>query len=158
MNILLLEDLDSYAADIVSALQAKKFELGRVEVERVATEYEFRRRLPELAARNFDVAVFDVMVSWCQLEDFQDPKAKELPLEVQEEQAGTTKWRGGVRCYQLFLDARTSQARRVTPSIFYSILDGDDLRETLPEGVELVTKQGEIEPLVQAILKATKRK
>jgi hypothetical protein len=158
MKILLLEDLDAYAADIISALEARRSQLGRVEVERLATEFEFSRRLPELAAKHFDVAVYDVMVSWCQFEDFEDPRSKELPSEVQEEQAGTAKKRGGVRCHNLLTEALVSQGRPTVPSIFYTILDGDDLRESLPDGTELVTKQGEIEPLVDAILKVTKRK
>jgi hypothetical protein len=88
MRILLLEDLDTFADALTQMLESKRHELGPVGIDRIATECEFRRRLPELIREPFSVAVFDVMVSWCSLEDLDTPEGRDIPPEVLEERDG----------------------------------------------------------------------
>jgi hypothetical protein len=155
MNILLLEDLDTFAETLQKSLQTRHRELGRVSIERVGTELEFRHRLPELVQKPFDVAVFDVMVSWCTLEDLETPEGQNPPPEVIAERDGIKKWRSGVRCRQMFNEALSTASRPQVPCVFYTILDKEDLKGELSGDTPLVVKQGELGPLVETILKIT---
>ncbi|MBI3879657.1 MAG: hypothetical protein HY301_06280 [Verrucomicrobia bacterium] len=157
MRILLLEDLPSFADALQQSLEARQ-ELRPVGIERIATEYEFRRRLPELARESFQVAIFDVMVRWCSLEELDTPEAQELPPEVVEERDGIKKWRSGVRCRRLFAKALQEIGASPVPCVFYSVLDLEDLGEELNGDTPLIVKQGELEPLVQEIARLTGRR
>jgi hypothetical protein len=149
MRILLLEDLDSFAEALMLQL-TKTRELGPVGIDRIATELEFRRRLPELVEDSFNVAIFDVMVCWCTLEDLETPEGQAIPPEVNAERNGEKKWRAGVRCQQLYAEALAKAGKPPVPCIFYSVLDEEDLKGELG-GTPLVVKQGEMTPLVRAI-------
>ena len=156
-KILLLEDLDSFAETIREGLQSKHKQLGRVEIIRIATELEFRRRLPELSYADFDVAIFDVMVGWCSIEDLDTEAGTKPPQAVDDEREGKAKWRSGVRCRKLFAEEREKAKSRPVPCLFYTVLDEDNLEGELNGDTPLIVKHGELDPLVSAILKATGR-
>ncbi len=155
MRILLLEDLDNFADPLIQQLTRTR-ELGPVGIERVATELEFRRRLPELVQDSFNVAIFDVMVCWCTLEDLETPDGQAIPAEVNAERNGEQKWRAGVRCQRLYAEALAQAGKPPVPCIFYSVLDGEDLKGELGS-TPLVVKQVELASLLDAIRQLTGR-
>ena len=83
---------------ISDGLKTRQAEVGKVSIERLATELDFRRALPRLVKIDFDVAIFDVMVGWCMTEDAVTPEGSNPPPEVLEELALDKRWRSGVRC------------------------------------------------------------
>jgi hypothetical protein len=155
MRILLLEDLDTFAGALIESVESKRSKLGPVSIERVSSELEFRRRLPQLATESFHFAIFDVMVCWCSLEDLDTPEGKNPPPEVIEERDGNKKWRSGVRCLEMFDKVRADLNLTRVPRIFYSVLDHEDLKGELNGDTALVVKQGELAPLIQAIMHGT---
>jgi hypothetical protein len=152
MKILLLEDLDTYADVIIEALRKSK--LRQVQVIRVATESEFRCRISELIESNFDIAIFDVMVCWCKIDAKGQPEDNSPPPEVLAEIMQKTKWRSGLRCRRMFSEALRSAGKPLVPCIYYTILDREDLQDSMGQDhTVVVAKQGDIQPLVDAILK-----
>ncbi len=154
MRILLLEDLDTFAGALKNSLEAKHQELGVVSIERVATELEFRQKIPKLVQEPFHIAIFDVMVSWCTIEDLETPEGKFPPKEVIAERDGQKKWRSGIRCRKMFIEALAKAGRPSIPCIFYSVLDHEDLKGELSDDMTLVVKQADLSPLVQVIKSA----
>jgi hypothetical protein len=62
-----------------------------------------------------------------------------------------------VRCRRLFYEALSKPNRPPIPCIFYSVLDAEDLKGELNGDTPLVVKQGELDPLIQEIMRATGR-
>jgi hypothetical protein len=157
MRILMLEDLDTYADALRTRLEGKSFELGPVGIQRISTELEFRRKLPELVKESFQVAIFDVMTSWCTIEDLETDEGKQPPKEVVAERDEVKKWRSGVRCQRLFEQALEKAKRPPVPCIFYSVLDKEDLRDELDGDTPLVVKEADLEALIEVIKQRTGR-
>lgn len=151
MKILLLEDLDTFYDAISDGLAVRRAEIGKVEIIRIASELEFRRALPQLVKADFDVAIFDVMVGWCSIEDAVTDEGKNPPEEVSEELKLDTRWRSGVRCRRMFEEGRADAGTRPVPCLYYSVLDRDNLEDELNGETELVVKQGDIDTLVRAL-------
>lgn len=149
MKVLLLEDDDSYAETIEEALNNA---FSQVKVIQLSTEREFRHRLAELAAKKFDVAIFDIMVRWGDVEEFSD-----APPEVMDEAEGKKKWRAGVRCLRLFNEELDKHGAQPVPSLYHSVLNAQDLAGELNDGTELVVKQGNIEVLTDKVRQLTQR-
>lgn len=147
MKLLLLEDDDIYAETIEIALKGA---FSRVRVIRVSTEREFTRRLADLAAEEFDVAIFDIMIRWGDVEDLSN-----APPEVREEAEGKQKWRAGVRCRRLFNEEVAKQRLQPVPSFYHSVLDAQDLAGELDGETDLVVKQGNIEQLTGKVRQLT---
>lgn len=157
MKILLLEDLDNYAEVIIESL--KKSKLRNVHIVRIATEFEFHGRLQELVNDSFDVGVFDVMVCWCKINEEGDPEAPNPPEEVLAEINQKAKWRSGLRCRRVFSEALEKAGKPAVPCIYYTILDRADLEDSLAHDPSLIiAKQGNIQPLVDGILKVVSSK
>ncbi len=155
MNILLVEDLDSYFEAIRDGFESR---LNAPNITRISTELEFRCQLPQLEKQAFDVAIFDVMINWCTPEDTITPEGMNVPAEVLEEIDSKRSWRSGVRCRRMFQEARKKADSRPVHCIHYSVLDIEDLRKEISdEEVELIGKSGDIEPLVRAIRRAVER-
>ena len=155
MQILLIEDLDTFAQAIEEGLASIHSELGKASVTRIATELDFRRRLEELARMDFDVAIFDVMVAWCSPEEVQTQEGANPPGEVMQEFSGETRWRSGIRCKRLFDDTRTKLGIPCVPGIYYTVLEAAYLQSEVADGTPTVTKQGDITVLAREIKRAT---
>jgi CheY-like chemotaxis protein len=149
MKVLLVEDDDMYAEVISEALKGS---FAQVKLVRISTEHEFRRQLAGLATGNFDVAIFDIMIRWGDVEDLSD-----APSDVKEEAEGKRKWRAGVRCRQLFNEALAKQKAKLVPSFYHSVLDAQDLVGEINGEAELVVKQGNIEQLIDKVRQVTQR-
>ena len=155
MQILLLEDLDTFAQAIQEGLAALRSELGEVSVTRIATEIDFRHRLEELARRDFDVAIFDVMVAWCTPEEVQTKEGANPPAEVMQEFLGEARWRSGIRCKHLFEHARMNLGLPRVPSIYYTVLEAAYLQTEVDDETPTVTKQGDVAALAREIRRTT---
>jgi hypothetical protein len=160
LKIFLLEDLDTFYEAICAGLAQRSSELGEAEITRVSTELEYRRQLESgaLVRARFDVAIFDVMVSWYTPEEADTRAGGDPPPEVQEELLLRVPWRAGVRCRRMFAEALAAAGVGQVPSIYYTVLEPEDLREVLTEETPLVVKHGDIDSLVLAIKRAIGRK
>ena len=160
LKIFFLEDLNSFYEAICAGLARRSSELGEAEITQISTELEYRRKLESgaLVHAGFDVAIFDVMVSWCTPEESETPAGENPPPEVQEELLSNMPWRAGVRCRRMFAEALAAAGVGQVPCIYYTVLEPEDLREVLTEETPLVVKQGDIDSLVSAIKRATGQK
>ncbi len=139
MKVVLVEDDYYQAEEVVEALRSA---WPRIEVERVGTESEFRRRLRDFSADPPNVFIIDVMLAWA----YPDPEMEEAPPEVVEEK----HYRAGLRCANLLRQhAGTSDA----PIILYSALSrievvGDRL---LPPDVVFLEKESNMGRLIRLV-------
>jgi hypothetical protein len=155
MKILLLEDLDTFADAVAQGLEARRSELGEVVLIRIPTELAFRRRLDELVREDFDVAIFDVMIAWCMPEETLTKEGANPPEEVLREFALDARWRSGIRCKNIFERELNNRHLPPVPSIYYTVLESSYLQTESDDKTPIVTKQGEIDFLVEAIRQVT---
>ena len=145
MKILIVED-DHLQVDLIRArLQSAITHLG---VRVVSTESEFRARLSEIEADTPDVIVMDVMLRWADPE----PELKRPPKDIHDE----GYYRAGLRCQRLL--AERERTRNV-PVILYTVLDRNDLAETIASLPSNVIHIGKWTPesLVTEIRRLTRR-
>src|SRR5262245_16243553 len=120
MYILIVEDDHSQAELIEEALQ-KEADLNSTiyEIRRVSTESQFRDQLNDIAERNPDVIVMDVMLRWTD----PAPDMKAPPDDILKEGC----FRAGVR--NAWLLAGNESTKRI-PVILYTMLEKIDLGDT----------------------------
>ncbi len=161
MKILHLEDSLDFAQTLEESLVLRLKQFRKIFIDRVATEIEFRQRLSELAAKPFDVAIFDVMINWGNASELETKIGQNPPLEVRNELDGKARKRAGLRCMKMYKDALSANSKVDVPCIVYTILDEEVLSGEIfdfTNDTQLVIKQGDLNPLVAAILRATKRR
>lgn len=114
--------------------------LPDVAVTTIATESEFRERMPGLRKAAPDVVIMDAMLPWASLES-RVPK----PPEVQAD----GYFRAGLRCAKLMSeDAQLS----AVPVIIYTILERSDLAgDVLPENSTYMRKSADLNFLARKV-------
>jgi CheY-like chemotaxis protein len=149
MYIVIVEDDYSQALLIEEALR-KDADLNSsdCEIRRMSTESQFRKHLQELAERNPDVIVMDVMLRWTD----PSPAMKAPPDDILKEGC----FRAGLRNARLL--AQNESTKKI-PIILYTMLEMIDLGETaeLP-GINYLPKDSDLAPLVQAVRAAISNK
>ncbi|MCG8526813.1 MAG: hypothetical protein MI748_10565 [Opitutales bacterium] len=151
-HILLVEDSNNLGNLLKEEIEKKVKRVGRVVVTVIRSELEFRRKLSRLVDQNFDLVIFDVMVLWCSVDDLGDNHIlPETPEEVQKELSGDEPFRGGVRCSRLFKERLFEKHETETSMFFYSIVDRDDLDESLSPDDTHLLKTADFEPLIEKI-------
>jgi CheY-like chemotaxis protein len=132
MRVVIVED-DYQQAELVTSWLRKAW--PRIEVERIETELEFRKRLPALSARPPNVFIIDVMLRWAD----PSPDMEEPPSEILNEGF----YRAGLRCVKLLRqDAGTSRV----PVILQSALSASALTGLLEASPDVVFIEKESEP------------
>lgn len=140
MRIMLVED-DYLQSDWMCT--TLKHVIPDAQLECVSTESEFRLRFDEIADREPDVVVLDVMLRWSD----PGPEFVQPPDDVEKEGF----YRAGLRCQRMLAaDQRTARI----PVILYTVLEHADLKKelsALPEHVQYLSKHSDLGPLQQKI-------
>ena len=134
MHILLVED-DPLQAELIEEFLLDVTAFPKAVVDRISTESGFRARFKDIATKNPDVVIMDIMLRWADPSpDFELP-----PDDIAEEGF----YRGGLRCEKMLSqDSRTSEI----PVILYTILSNGDLSEELPVRPTTVYLAKDFEP------------
>lgn len=131
--------------------------IGDADIETIATERDFRTRLPALREHVPHVVIMDVMLRWT----FPAPDAVPPPADV----ATGGYYRAGLRCARLLADDPVLSG---VPVVLYTILERSDLErshlehggENLPPNSTYVGKHTELDVLsrkVRDLLRARTR-
>lgn len=147
MKALLVENDATHAETIAKRLTKS---CGITAVDRITTELEFSRRLEELVAADYAIAVFDVMIPWCKIGDLDKADA-ERPPEVQAEHVGQGRKRGGLRCQRLLAGALARAGKPPMRAMLYTVLESYDLAEELTGDVVLLVKHGDENEFVRCV-------
>lgn len=134
MKVLIIEDDSIQAARLESLIQSK---FSAVTVDKIATELEFRKRLPEIADGSYKVALVDMMLRWT------DPSPKMEPPEEDVIKEGF--FVGGLRCRKALLEKKI-------PSIVFTVLSRENLpREYVDEGIDFIQKGPSFQPILEKL-------
>ncbi|MBK6795261.1 MAG: hypothetical protein IPG76_00250 [Acidobacteria bacterium] len=146
MRILLIEDDDMQEDWINSELEP----CFRTKVEKIYTEFDFRKKIDQLVSVPPDVFVIDIMLPWTEVGESDE----ERPHDVKE----GGKFLAGFRCVKLL--AEHEETRNI-PVILYSAMAKGDLEDELrdlPPHVKFIPKDSIIEPLIDAIREMVPRR
>lgn len=132
MDIVIVED-EFLAAQALSEDILKAFPNAQIGI--IPTESEFCDNLDRLVRTPPSAIILDMMIRWADAREGSPPS----PPEVAE--AGP--WRAGKRC----LDRLRQRGIRC-PVAIYSILDEEDLKGDLGDGVRLVAKSADSKKVV----------
>ncbi len=139
-RIVIVEDDPLAAARIEDALAIK---VRRVEVVRIATELEFRKKFTDLVQNPPALLVVDIMLRWTDpAPDYERP-----PNDVREQ----GYYRAGFRCVE---SALGSPLLALVPVVLYSVLDQVDIEDELkamPTHIRFVNKDRGVDALVDEI-------
>jgi len=134
MKVLIIED-DSIQAAHLEALIRSGF--SAVSVDRVATELEFRTRLPGIAQGSYKVALVDMMLRWT------DPSPDMEPPDQDAIKEGF--FVGGLRCRKALLE-------KGIPRIIFTVLNQENLpQEYRGQEIDFVQKGPSYEPILKKL-------
>jgi CheY-like chemotaxis protein len=143
-KILLVED-DHMQTDFIVPILQRAF--SGSDIKLLKTEHEFRSAMEEIAKNPPDVIVIDVMLRWTN-------PAPNLPRAPEDVKTGGY-YVAGIRCAKLLSEnEKTNQI----PVILYTVLETPDIEQALagwPNKVHLLTKEPDIDALVDKIRQVT---
>lgn len=147
MHVLVVED-DKLQYEFIKRALERSTAFQSIQVERIVTESEFRRKFEKIAERQPDVIIMDIMLRWTD----PSPDMELPPKEI----ADQGFFRAGVRCEQMLAnDSRTNNI----PIMIYSVLDREDFGAEItprPE-VSYLEKNFDIEDIETRIKGIEKR-
>jgi len=134
VKVLIIEDDSIQAARLESLIQSK---FSAVSVDRIATELEFRKRLPGIADGSYKVALVDMMLRWT------DPSPEMEPPDEDVIKEGF--FIGGLRCRKALL-------QKNVPSIIFTVLNQENLpQEYQDQGIDFIQKGPSCEPILEKL-------
>jgi len=134
MKVLIIEDDSIQAARLEDLIRSR---FSAVSVDRVATELEFRKRLPQIQERYYKVALVDMMLRWT------DPSPDMEPPDRDAIEQGF--FVGGLRCRKALLE-------KGIPSIVFTVLNQENLPpEYRGQEIDFVQKGPSYEPILQKL-------
>jgi hypothetical protein len=134
-NVLIIED-DSIQARRLEALVQRFY--PSASVDKIATESEFRAKLPDIHESAYAVALVDMMLRWTD----PSPNMEPPPPEIIDEGF----FIGGLRCRKALLGKKI-------PSIVFTVHQRDSFPQLQDEGVDFVQKGPTFEPILSRIVR-----
>jgi hypothetical protein len=133
-KVLIIED-DSIQARRLEELIQRYY--PGVAVDKISTELEFHRRLPEMTNSEYNVALVDMMLRWT------DPsrEMEKPPSEIVEE----GYFVGGLRCRRKLLEKNI-------PSIIFTIHNAESFSQLQEKGIEFLQKGPSYEPVLRKLI------
>jgi hypothetical protein len=148
-RIVIVED-DGLQSENLQELLEVYLEGVELDFDPVWSGSEFEQRFPSFVKDPPHLFIIDVMFAW----SYPGADDVEPPSDMERGDDYT----GGLRCRKRLLSDTRS---RSVPTIFYTVLGRDDLREVkcpIPPSVPFVSKTDKPEPIVDAVRKALKLK
>lgn len=116
MYILIVED-DEPQFNLVKSGLEKLRSFSNARIERIATEFDFQKKIEKIAIEKPDIIIMDVMLKWT------------FPSRVMPPSPGDMD-RAGIRCEKLLSE---NEETKNIPVILYTVLSKDDLNNELPK-------------------------
>jgi CheY-like chemotaxis protein len=134
VKVLIIEDDSIQATRLESLIQSH---FSGVSVDKVATELEFRKRLPGIADGAYKVALVDMMLRWTDPSPDMEPPAEDVIEEG--------FFVGGLRCRRALL------AKNI-PSIVFTVLNSENLpKEYQDKGIDFIQKGPSFQPILDKL-------